>query len=113
MANQPAPLEELYQLLIANKQEKEVPGLSDRETGRLSAWAAINGSDEVVIRIELDKQNPERFTYTALTNKFFSNPEKYLKVEVKENATAQQVVEGVYRIITNRKELQIPQPLID
>ncbi|MEL6358559.1 MAG: hypothetical protein AAFQ01_01305, partial [Bacteroidota bacterium] len=100
-------------LLIANKKEETVPGLSDKEAGRLGVWAAINDTDEVVIRIEPDKQNPERFTYTALTNKFFSNPEKYLKVEVKENATAQEVVRAVYRIIANRKELRIPKPLID
>ena len=113
MANQPEPLQQLYKLLIANKKEEEVPTLSDKEAGRLNVWAAINGDDEVVIRIELDKQNPKKFTYTALTNKFFSTPEKYLKVEVKENATAREVVEAVYRIIANRRELQIPKPLID
>ena len=95
MANQPELLRKLYELLLANKKEEAVPSLSDKEAGRLSVWAAINGNDEVGIRIELDKQNPERFTYTALTNKFFSNPEKYLRVEVKENATAQEVVEAV------------------
>ena len=113
MANQPEPLQRLYELLTANKKEEAVPGFSDKEAGRLSVWATISGDDEVVIRIELDKQNPERFTYTALTNKFFSNPEKYLKVEVRENATDREVVEAVSGIIANRKDLQIPKPLID
>ena len=113
MAHQPEPLQKLHELLLAAPKSGETFEVSKAEEGHLTVWAAISGEDEVLIRIEPDRQNPGKFTYTALTNKFFSNPEKYLKVEVKDNVTAPEVLAAVDRIIANKKMLQIPQPLID
>lgn len=113
MANKIEQFQELYRLLKISRRGQEVPTISHEQEGRLDIWSAISGDDEVIIRIELDDQNLDRFAYAALTNKFFSNPEKYLKVEVKDNLTAEAAVEAVYRIIENKRDLQIPKPLID
>ena len=57
--------------------------------------------NNLVIHITVDKHHPEAFTYEALSNKPFNNPEKYLTIETKEGVSTSEMIEVVYRLLVD------------
>ena len=59
----------------------------------------VTNDNNLPIHIEVDKNNPGRFTYMALTNEYSGNPEAFHKIEEKENVTTEEIIEVAYRLL--------------
>ncbi len=55
--------------------------------------------NQLLIHITVDKQHPGRFAYDALSNKPFNDSEAYKRLEQKDNATTEEIIEVVYRLL--------------
>ena len=64
--------------------------------GRLTL---VTKDNNLTIHIKVDKNNPGRFTYMALTNEYSGNPEAFHKIEEKENVTTEEIIEVAYRLL--------------
>lgn len=102
MNETPKELQELHEALKASKAADYFvkihwPEFSYRLS--LESPKATDGSDQLLINIKVDKQHAGRFTYDVLSNKLSNNPEAYCRLEVKDNATTDEVIEMVYRFL--------------
>ena len=59
----------------------------------------VTNDNNLPIHIEVDKNNPGRFTYMALTNEYSGNPYAYHRIEGKKNVTTEEIIEVVYRLL--------------
>ena len=100
----PKQLQKLHKALKASKAAKyfdtihwpEYPKRLSLENPKPSKY------DDFIIHITVSEHNPERFAYLAQSNEFFDNPDKYLVVEAKEEASSKEVIEAVYRLLSKK-----------
>ncbi|MEL7228134.1 MAG: hypothetical protein AAGL17_25715 [Cyanobacteria bacterium J06576_12] len=97
----PKELQNLHEALKASKAAKYFVKIHWPEFSyRLSLKSPqATDSNRLLINIEVDKQHPGRFTYSALTNKPFNDEQAYYELEKNDNATTEAIIEMVYRLL--------------
>ena len=60
---------------------------------------SVVGERHILINIEVDEEHRGRFRYDVLSNKLSNNPEAYSRLEQKDNATTEEVIEVVHRFL--------------
>ena len=100
MNKTPQELQELHEALQASKAAKHLFKIHWPRTFRMSleSPSAVDGN-HIFINIEVDKEHEGRFRYDVLSNKLSNNPEAYSRLEQKDNATTEEVIEVVHRFL--------------
>lgn len=101
MKEAPKELQELHEALKASKAAKYFVTIDWPEYYFRLILESPDSTDsnQLLIHLEVDNQHPGRFTYDALTNKPSINPEAYCRLEQKDNATTEEIIEVVYRLL--------------
>ena len=97
----PKELTALHEALKDSKAAKYFIkySMSDYRLTLESPSTDVVTDNSLPIHIEVDKNNPGRFTYMALTNEYSGNPEAFHKIEEKENVTTEEIIEVAYRLL--------------
>lgn len=101
MSETPKELQELHEVLTASKAADYFVKIHWPEFAYRLSLESPKATDDhqVLINIEVDKEHTGRFTYDVLSNKPSTNPEAYYRLEQKDNATTEEVIEMVYKFL--------------
>jgi len=101
MSETPKELQELHEVLKASKAADYFVKIHWPEFAHLLSLESPKAieSNQVLINIAVDTEHTGRFTYDVLSNKPSSNPEAYRRLEQKDNATTEEIIEVVYKFL--------------
>lgn len=101
MNETPKELQVLHEALKASKAAEYFVKIHWPEFAYRLSLESSNDVDgnQILINIEVDKEYSGKFTYDVLSNKLSNNPEAYRRLEQKDNATTEEVIEMVYKFL--------------
>lgn len=101
MKETPKELQVLHEALKASKAAKYFVKIHWPEYSKrlILESPSATESNQLLIHITVDKEHAGRFAYDALTNKAFNDSEAYKRLEQKDNATTEEIIEIVYRLL--------------
>lgn len=95
-------LQSLYEALKASQVGAHITQINWGKWPKLlSIRNAWGGEDnDRIVHIKIDKSDPQKFSYQALSNEGLNDSEKYLTIEEKKGLSKAALLEVVYRLLT-------------